>query len=131
MTAHVFPSADPQWPITLEQQLSEHGLSIRVQVPKALRWFEGHFPQQPVLPGVVQLWWAEAAARKRFPVFDQGFQVKSLKFNRMILPDSEVTLSLAADEPTSRIRFQWTQDGDTCSSGSFYPQRSEVGTAAE
>ena len=58
------------------------------------------------------------------------FQVKSLKFNRMILPDSEVTLSLAADEPTSRVRFQWTLDGDTCSSGSFYPQRSEAGTAA-
>ena len=60
-------------------------------------WFDGHFPDHPVLPGVALLaLCGEAAARI---AGQEGRQVRiggfsKVKFKRMVLPDEELLISL-------------------------------------
>ena len=42
-------------------------VSIDIHIQSDLSWFVGHFPQQPVLPGVVQTHWAVSYTHLTLP----------------------------------------------------------------
>ena len=86
------------------------------EIPSSLSYFAGHFPDQAVLPGVVQVNWANNLATKLFNVKEfRG--VNSLKFNTMILPEAKVALSLTLNPEKHTVKFSYKSDSTLFSSG--------------
>ena len=63
-------------------------------VPGTFSGYRGHFPGNPILPGIVQLSFIRRLAERRlgFPLRLAG--VRRIKYLRLITPDLPVTLSL-------------------------------------
>ena len=67
----------------------------RLFVSADLAFFDGHFPQQAVLPGVTQLDWAVKLGCEAFGYSAQVATLEVLKFQQLILPDTYVVLRLS------------------------------------
>ena len=86
--------------------------------PKAdLFQFKGHFPEQPILPGVAQLDWAVRYAKNRFELTQDLKEISQLKFKDLMLPDVQVTLLLDLQEDKNKISFKYYSEDKIFSSG--------------
>ena len=77
--------------------------TVAVRVPEDLRYFEGHFPHDPVVPGVAQLLLVEEVVRRAFPDLDRPRSVRRVKFNRRIDPGASITVVLARSDVSVRF----------------------------
>ena len=79
-------------------------------------YFQGHFPDHPILPGVVQLGTAHhfAEVLERRPL--RLVAAKKLKFSNVIRPGGKVRFSLARKTETE-YAFSYIRDGAACASG--------------
>ena len=116
------PAADHDWPFIQPIKHEADQLQINIQIPGTLRWFDGHFPDQPVLPGVAQVFWADYLAKQLLPDLHSGCHLKSVKFNRIILPDTQVQLNLQVKKGKQQVNFIYQHKDEICSSGSFRGQ---------
>lgn len=86
---------------------TENQLCLHLFVPATLGWFQGHFPVQPLLPGVAQLDWVMAFGAELAP--DRRFSaIENVKFQRPVLPESLLELTLSWDNARSLLRFEYT-----------------------
>jgi 3-hydroxymyristoyl/3-hydroxydecanoyl-(acyl carrier protein) dehydratase len=69
-------------------------VELDLYLPASLRYFRGHFPGLPILPGVVQLHWAILYARERLGVRGEFKGLRALKFMKPIQPDRRIALRL-------------------------------------
>jgi 3-hydroxymyristoyl/3-hydroxydecanoyl-(acyl carrier protein) dehydratase len=83
-----------------------------------LSWFEGHFPDQPVLPGVVQTHWACELAQHLF-MLEGVKKVNNLKFKTMILPNTHLSLNMKFNDEKKSVSFVFKSKDATFSTGSF------------
>jgi len=90
---------------------------LRIGVEARHPGFEGHFAGHPVLPGVVQLDWAERFARELFTLQPAFAGLDQLKFQQVIAPGGEVELSLTVNADGSELRFALTSERGTHASG--------------
>lgn len=91
---------------------------LELDVPLDLAHFSGHFPQTPVLPGVVQIDWAQQLARqliKDLPPCFSGMEV--LKFQQLVRPGDRLQLSLRFDAARGKLYFAFRNGEAACSSG--------------
>ena len=79
--------------------------------------FEGHFDDQPVLPGVVQLDWAERLARELFALQPAFVGLDQLKFQQVIRPGMAVDIELTVNADGSELRFALTSERGAHASG--------------
>ncbi|MGE8503387.1 MAG: AMP-binding protein [Pseudomonas sp.] len=103
-------------PISAEEHDGEWLLQL--QVPLDLAHFTGHFPQTPVLPGVVQIDWAQQLARQliaQLPPRFAGMEV--LKFQQLVRPGDTLQLSLRFDAERGKLYFAYRNGEAACSSG--------------
>jgi len=80
---------------SIYNQAGENGEgSCTFSVPGAFSGYRGHFPGNPILPGIVQLSFIRRLAERRlgFPLRLAG--VRRIKYLRLITPDLPVSLSL-------------------------------------
>jgi acyl-CoA synthetase (AMP-forming)/AMP-acid ligase II/3-hydroxymyristoyl/3-hydroxydecanoyl-(acyl carrier protein) dehydratase len=107
----------PKTPQVLEQMQTDGEWSLQLAVPPDLAYFTGHFPQAPVLPGVVQVEWAMNLGQQlmNLPAKFAGMEV--LKFQQLIRPGDEVQLHLRFDAVRSKLYFAYRNETATCSSG--------------
>ncbi len=61
-----------------------------------LRWFEGHFPDQPILPGAAQLHIASVLAERVWGIEFPGHDMSRVKFRRVMQPGERVSPRLSA-----------------------------------
>ncbi|WP_028773455.1 3-hydroxyacyl-ACP dehydratase FabZ family protein [Shewanella waksmanii] len=83
----------------------------RLAINAELPFFEGHFPQQPVLPGVTQLDWAIQLGAKHFGYAIDVASLEVLKFQQLMLPGTEVTLRISHKANKQKLVFTY-YDGD-------------------
>ncbi|HEV2111950.1 MAG TPA: hydroxymyristoyl-ACP dehydratase [Gammaproteobacteria bacterium] len=97
---------------TRDAERSELELLVDADNP----WFQGHFPQFAILPGVVQIGWAEHYARSLYG-FDAASSLEQVKFKRPILPGAELMLILKPDLGAGKIRYEYCDAEMSYSSG--------------
>ncbi len=86
-----------------------------VVFPKSCNFFEGHFTNFPVLPGVVQLYFANYFAQEAFGVKVSTESVKKIKFSKIIKPDEKLTLIF--EKKGNSITYTYKKDEQICSGG--------------
>ncbi len=101
---------------TLLKRRDEAGrIELELEVSKANRWFDGHFPEFAILPGVVQIGWAAHFAHSLCALGPGISGMEHIKFKRPILPGAQLVLSLKPE--ADRIRYEFREGDQTCSSG--------------
>lgn len=91
---------------------------LELDVPLDLAHFSGHFPGTPVLPGVVQIDWAQQLARaliSDLPPLFGGMEV--LKFQQLVRPGDRLQLTLRFDGERNKLYFTFRNGEASCSSG--------------
>ncbi|MCP5059181.1 MAG: AMP-binding protein [bacterium] len=110
-------SERPRVPVVLGERREADTLTRDLQVPTDLAALEGHFPGQPVVPGVAQVGWALAAAEE-LAGGELGLAgVEALKFKEMLLPGGRVRLEVELDRLGARVRFRILNEDRELSSG--------------
>ena len=98
------------------------GLRAHFMLPAGLEYFDGHFPEVPLLPGVVQIGWAVELARLHLAPEAHGAlgrfrSLASVKFMRVMQPGANVSLDLRLDRESRELAFEYLAGGQTCSAG--------------
>jgi 3-hydroxymyristoyl/3-hydroxydecanoyl-(acyl carrier protein) dehydratase len=104
-------------PIVVEQRIAGGGAQIEIVVPENLRYFDGHFPGAPVVPGVVQIKWAIELARMSLGVGGGFAGMEAVKFNQAMTPGTRATLGLEYAPGERKLRFAFGSGAVRYSSG--------------
>lgn len=80
---------------------------LELRVPGELALFKEHFPEAPILPGVVQIDWAIRLARRHFAWNGAFTALEGLKFQEPIPPETRLTLELDFDAARGRLGFAY------------------------
>ena len=96
-----------QWPQFSNLTVEESTVSIDLVVQPDLEWFNGHFPDQPVLAGVVQVHWAVSLCQCFYPISGAFKQINNLKFKTVVLPDTCMRLQFEETVPGEKIKFRY------------------------
>lgn len=95
--------SDPQLPRVLSADPKRGTWSC--SVPEDLVYLRGHFPESPLVPGVVQLDWVLKLAAERLDG-RRVARVEALKFNEPLLPGQEFTLRVEDRADGTGLRFE-------------------------
>ena len=74
----------------------EDGNEYMLHIPAELKWFDGHFPDDPILPAVVQVDWVICLGRWLDFDRDRFAGFARLKFMGVIQPDMLIRMTLRA-----------------------------------
>lgn len=85
----------------------DHHVSMTLDITDDLPWFAGHFPQQSVVPGVVQIDWAHTCGRLFFTLPEPPFHLEAVKFHTLITPGTRLTLALDWQPERDRLVFSF------------------------
>lgn len=119
----LFATTDVKWPQELERTntsdklLEKHHWQFRFYVPKELIYFDGHFEQTPILPGITQTHWAQHYGKEVFAFEGRFSHLEAIKFQSVIFPDSEVILELEYNPSKGKLTFQYMSKKGVHSSG--------------
>ena len=80
-----------------------------------LAGFAGHFPDLPILPGVVLLDWAVRLGREAFGFRGDFLRIEGLKFQQLVRPGAELHATL--DWHPGALAFRITSDAGVHASG--------------
>jgi 3-hydroxyacyl-[acyl-carrier-protein] dehydratase len=84
------------WYMLEEMNRSEENeISADIHVPPDSPWFDGHFPGEPILPGVAQIGMVFDAIRKARNPNLKISSVRRVRFKRIIRPDDQLKIIAA------------------------------------
>lgn len=91
---------------------------IDLYLEPSLRCFEGHFPDMPVLPGVVQLDWAVRLAKTHLVLDDElvASRFEVLKYQQLLVPGLNVKLQLEK-KGSDKVLFSYLSERGQYASG--------------
>lgn len=113
----MFEKEPVKWPDIKSQQEQDGQLSMHCFIPEELVYFDGHFEGNPILPGVVQVHWAEAFGRKLLGVRGRFVRLEVVKFQQVIFPQSTVDLVMSYTAEKGKLNFRYESDKGVHSSG--------------
>lgn len=103
--------------LLLLQMDSPNHAVLEFRVQPELTYFAGHFPGQPILPGVTQLNWAEHYGKLLFAIDRPFLTMEAIKFKKTILPETLITLTLDWKAETGKLYFDMSSSAESHSSG--------------
>ncbi len=111
-------SLDPFYsPQILSCNYQDQNIVLQCRVSPGLLYFDGHFPEQPILPGVTQLAWAEQLAKMFFNISLPFLRMEVVKFKKIIEPNMLVDIHLSWKAETGKLYFEITSGSYSHSSG--------------
>ncbi|MBU2707248.1 hypothetical protein KCM76_14730 [Zooshikella marina] len=81
-------------------------IDIKINIKPDNLFFEGHFPNMPILPGVAQVHWVMLFAKEYLSVTFNVHRIEAIKFQRIIQPNSQLTLQLI-DNKCGKLSFSY------------------------
>ena len=96
---------------------AENEISADIHVPSDSPWFDGHFPGEPILPGVAQIGMVFEAIRKAQKQELKVSSVRRVRFKSIIRPDDRLKILAAPlKQETGSYSFRiLVQDETVCS----------------
>jgi 3-hydroxymyristoyl/3-hydroxydecanoyl-(acyl carrier protein) dehydratase len=107
----------PRDALLLDEREQDGTWTLALRVPLDLGYFPGHFPQAPVLPGVVQVDWALRLAAPRLGTPGRCQVMEALKFQQLLRPGDRADLSLHYDAVRHKLHFAYRYGDKAYSSG--------------
>ncbi len=104
-------------PPILGKTILDDGVEWLLDIPADLPYFSGHFPEQPVLPGVTQLDWAVQIGATEFGYAAEVESLEVLKFQQLILPNSQIKLKVSHNASKHKLVFSYYLDEKRFGSG--------------
>lgn len=95
----------------------DDGVELVLRMQAGLPYFAGHFPKQPILPGVTQLAWAESYGKLFFPISQPFSGMEVIKFKKIIRPGDKLTLQLKWNAGSGKLYFDFSSAIESHSSG--------------
>ena len=112
------PAERPRLPIiSRREHLADRHLQLTMQIPKDLLYFDGHFDKVPILPGVVQIYWADYFSRQAFTLESDFLRLEAIKFKKIIQPNQQIILDLHFNTNRQRVDFNYHWETTQYSSG--------------
>ena len=106
-----------RFPQIQDCELDGNKVSLQLKVQPGLIYFSGHFPQQPILPGVTQLAWVEQFGKLFFNIELPFFRMEVIKFKKIIRPGDIIQMVLNWKASTGKLYFELCSVDDSHSSG--------------
>ncbi|MBL8558203.1 MAG: AMP-dependent synthetase [Hyphomonadaceae bacterium] len=91
-------------PLHLDAVSARLAFTLTADMP----WFQGHFRDAPVMPGVAQVHLAARLAEELWGFEPSSHMLTQVKFKRLLKPDRPVLLDLDIDAATGVIAFAFT-----------------------
>lgn len=107
----------PRMPLVRSSSVTGDGVLLELTVPSDLVYFDGHFDQAPVLPGVVQVDWAILFGRRSFAMAPEFTGMQALKFQQTIRPGHHLQLALRYESAKGSLHFRYVSDAGPHASG--------------
>ncbi len=104
-------------PEVVSQVQTDGEWALELDVPLDLAHFSGHFPKTPILPGVVQVDWAQSLARGLMELPPRFAGMEVLKFQQLARPGDRLQLHLRFDAERGKLYFSYRNGEAACSSG--------------
>lgn len=99
---------------SVDKRGADGGIKAHIRVPADSPWFDGHFPEEPVLPGIAQLGMVHDLLCRTFDRRLPVTQVSRVRFRQMIRPDQALVLTATTgDEKDCSFRITG-DDGLIC-----------------
>jgi len=95
-------------PDIISESIALNRAEFELRVPGELLYLQGHFPAEPVLPGVVQVHWAIELGADRLHFEPRFAGLEVLKFHRIIRPETRVDLALEWIESSRKLKFSYS-----------------------
>lgn len=96
---------------------SDNHLELQLWIDKDLPYFDGHFSEAAVLPGIVMIHWLPHLMKMAFDFEADYKNLEAIKFQQVVLPMQEVILNLQYDEFKKRLIFSYQSPLGKHSSG--------------
>jgi 3-hydroxymyristoyl/3-hydroxydecanoyl-(acyl carrier protein) dehydratase len=93
-------------PEVLDERANGNSLEQDWRVPAQLDCWPGHFPEQSILPGVLQIDWLMQTIEGWTGRSPQLARIEALKFKRLVHPGERLTLRLERDAGGAIFRFR-------------------------
>lgn len=110
-------SGDARLPLLQTAELAAERAELGLKVPQQLIYFANHFPGYPILPGVVQIGWADYFGKILFAIDAPFNRLETVKFVKPIRPDYELQLTLDWRSGSNKLTFRFSQAEQVYSSG--------------
>jgi len=115
---NLFIKPRPQLPTEItRQQIDKQQWEITLLMQEDLLFFDGHFDKQAILPGVVQVHWAEHFSRELFSITQDFLRLEVIKFQKIIPANTTVILTLTHNQEKNKASFSYHSTAGQHSSG--------------
>ncbi len=115
---NLFFNKHMQLPKIITQDTKQDEARFELVLDPELVWFDGHFPEQPVLAGVAQIHIASMLAEKLWGFIPTGKEMARVKFRRLLIPGDHVTLVLVRHSSES-LKFTYLIGDEVAASGTL------------
>ena len=103
------------FPLILSRDFENNVCVFELCFLKNSNFFQGHFEGFPILPGVVQLFYANYFTKLAYDIDCRCGQIRKIKFKNIIFPSREVFLELKKKE--NSVEFKYYNQDKIFSSG--------------
>ena len=106
-----------KFPHVLLVEKTGDSVELKLSVPEDLIYFPDHFAGYPILPGVVQIAWAEHFGKLFFAIDEPFLTMEVIKFVKVIQPGAELKLMLNWKASVGKLYFNFSSEQGSHSSG--------------
>lgn len=97
----------------------EETVQAEFEVPADSKWFDGHFPEEPILPGIAQLSMIADLLGDAIGSPATITQVSRVRFKRVIQPAEPITVRISSKEDALSFGFQILSGAEPVCSGNI------------
>ncbi|MGZ8186200.1 MAG: AMP-binding protein [Methylobacter sp.] len=106
-----------KFPQVLGFEMTCDSVELMVKATVKLIYFPDHFSSYPILPGVVQIAWAEYFGKVFFAIDEPFLNMEVIKFVKVIQPGDELKLTLNWKSELGKLYFNFSSEAGVHSSG--------------